>query len=72
MNSLFSQTQPQRLDPMQVMQAVRSYQGSPEQAKAEFCNQVAAMGMTPSQLNSLLDQVDGQMSMMRSMGLPMV
>ena len=39
---------------------------SPQQAREQFCNQVAAMGWTSSQLNQFLDQVEQQA---RSLGI---
>ena len=70
-NPLFQQTQAQQLsqesmpslNPAQLMQMMQSFQGTPEQAQEQFCNQVAAMGWTPSQLNSFLDQCESQAKM---------
>lgn len=68
MNSLLGpqrqhQTQPslpQNPGMSNIMQMMQSFQGTPQQAQEQFCNQVAQMGWTPSQLNSFLDNVEQQ------------
>lgn len=69
MNSLFESLTPSQssntLNPMQVMQQMRNFTGTPEQARQQFCNRIADMGLTKSQLNSLLDNIEEQA---RSMG----
>lgn len=73
MNSLLSSQQPQpqpslpqNLGMPNIMQMAQSFQGTPQQAQEQFCNQVAQMGWTPSQLNSFLDSVEQQA---RSLGV---
>lgn len=59
MNSLFNRTNSQNnLNPMQIMQQMQNYQGTPEQAKQEFFNQCQQMGMNQSQINSTLNQIE--------------
>lgn len=67
MNSLLSMIpqQPQQPQMPQQNQAPQ-LPLSPQQAREQFCNQVAAMGWTSSQLNQFLDQVEQQA---RSLGI---
>lgn len=60
MNSLFSnsnQQMPTNLNPLQIMQEMQNYQGTPEQAKEEFYKKAQAMGMDSSQINNTLEQI---------------
>lgn len=66
-NQLFSQPQPsmpQNMGIPNIMQMMQSFQGTPQQAQEQFCNQVAQMGWTPSQLNSFLDDIEKQAKML--------
>ncbi len=61
MNSLSNQSMPQsqgnQLNPFQILQAMKQYQGTPEQAKQQFYQQAQQMGMDQSQINSLLTDI---------------
>ena len=64
MNPLFNQPSQQpnqasssQLNPLQLMQAMKEYQGTPEQAKEEFFKRTEAMGMDKQQVDQFLSNV---------------
>lgn len=73
MNPLFGSSKPQQssnpLNPMQLIQQMQQYQGTPEQAKDQFIKTIVDSGMSRQELDNLLDQIDNIGSQMKSFGL---
>lgn len=56
-NSNNSNQLPNNMNPFQIMEAMKNYQGTPEQAKAEFFKQTEAMGMSQDQVEQTLSSI---------------
>lgn len=60
MNILFNHSpQANNLNPLQIMQEMQNYQGTPEQAKEEFYKKAQDMGMDSNQINNTIQQIQG-------------